>query len=742
MKFFRIATIFILANLVASDGNAQDLTQRRIPIDLPRMTGPIDLDGVINEPAWAAIDPYPITVYSPTYGAPPTEQTEFRVGYDDQYLYVAGHMYDSNPDAIESNSFYRDSSSGEDIMGVVIDSYNDFETALSFIANPNGARTDRSIANDALWVLGRPSYNNDWNAPWDLATQRTEEGWFAEMRIPFSVLGFQVVDDTAIMGLGIYRTIQRKNERHVYPDNSPAWGWMGFGKPSLAQRVRLTGVKPETPLYITPYALGGLTQTPIIQGSVQEGNEFYGVEELRTGELGLDIKYSPSSSLAIDLTANTDFAQVEADDQQINLTRFPLFFPEKRQFFQERSSTFEFGVGGFTDRLFFSRRIGLKAGELQRIYGGGRVVGRMGGLDYGMLNMQTADENMGVFRLKQEVINPFSYVGGMVTTRLGSLGESNIAYGLDSEIRLFGDEYVTVKWAQTFDEVVNEGSPLDAGLIRARWEHRKQEGFAYSADYGRVGPDYLPGLGFQSRKDFSFYGGQAGYTWFGKEGSKLRAITLGTETEHYYRNEDGAPESRKITPSFMLGLNSGGFFIFSLNSSFESIRNPFRVAGITIDPGEYWFQQSELMFRFPLGLPWRGSFNASAGSFYDGRRVSVGVSPSFNITSHLEVETSYEINRFEFENQDLSTQLASLRLNFALNTHLSLRAFGQYNSVVDQSTVNARIRYHFSEGTDLWIVYNAGFNLERDNFGGPGPNRLPLYSGRTLMVKYSHRLTF
>ena len=741
----RVITMSMLLALVPAAAGAQDLGARRIPVDLPRITGEIDLDGVIDEAAWAAIEPYPITVYSPTYGQQPTERSEFRVGYDDEYLYVAGSMYDSDPGGIEANTFKRDASSGDDEFAIVIDSYNDFETALAFSANPNGARSDRSIANDAQFTLGQPTFNRDWNAHWDLATRRTDEGWFAEMRIPFSSLGFQVTDDAVTMGISVYRSIGRKNERHVFPDVSPAWGFFGFGKPSLAQRVTLRGVRRPAPLYVTPYVLGGQTRSPVLQSPPEVESAAYTFEEDQTGELGVDVKWSPSSSLAIDLTVNTDFAQVEADDQQINLTRFPLFFPEKRQFFQERSSTFEFGVGGFTDRLFFSRRIGLNAGEIVRIYGGARFVGQAGGLDYGLLNMQTAPqggragENMGVFRLKQQIFNPFSSIGGMVTTRFGSAGEDNVAYGLDTEVRPFGDEYLTVKWAQTFDEAVEEGGALDAGLIRARWERRKEEGFSYSGEYGRVGPDYLPRLGFQSRSDFSFYGGEIGHSWFFDETSTLRTVSLGANTGHYYRNEDQTPESRAISPTFLLGLKNGGFFIISETSSFESVREPFEVAGLLIEPGEYWFHQGDFSFRLPRSLPIRGQISASVGSFYDGRRVSFGLTPSFNLSSHLQVRPSYEINRFEFDEEDLSTHLASLRLDFALNTHLSLSAFGQYNSAVDQTSVNSRLRYHFREGTDLWIVYNEGFNLERD--AGTNP-RLPFSSGRSLLVKYTHTFGF
>ncbi|MDH3735317.1 MAG: hypothetical protein OEU54_17430, partial [Gemmatimonadota bacterium] len=312
------------------------------------------------------------------------------------------------------------------------------------------------------------------------------------------------------------------------------------------------------------------------------------------------------------------------------------------------------------------------------------------------------------------------------------------ADGLDTEIRPFGDEYLLIKWAQTFDESLEEGGALDAGLIRALWERRRQEGLSYRAEYGRVGPDYLPRLGFQSRRDFSLYGGGLGYAWFPGTSSPFRTIGFGVNTEHYYRNADQTPESRSTRPEFLLGFKNGAFFTLSSTTSFESIVDPFEIAELPIDPGEYWFTEGALSFRGSRGWPVRGSVTTTAGTFYDGTRVSGNITPSFNITSHLEVAPSYEINRFVFDDETTLTHLGRLRLDYALNTHLSLGVFGQYNSTVDQTSVNARFRYHFREGTDLWIVYNEGFNLERD-LDDP---RLPLSVGRSLLVKYTHTFGF
>ena len=737
-----------LAAGIPAELSAQNGGRGKPSVPLHRLEGHahIHLDGFVDEPAWDEVEPVPLVMYSPMYGGELTEETEIRIAYDERYLYVSGRLFDSDLGGIRANSFTRDGFSGDDQFSIVIDSYNDHETAVAFVVNPNGARSDRAVWGDAEWTAGTRPFNSDWNAHWDGLAQETDNGWSAEMRIPFSSLGFQNTGGEVEMGLIVYRSISRKNERHVYPDISPEYGFFGFGKPSLAQRVTFTQVDRTTPVYVTPYLLGGMTQIPTLREPPQVQAAYWDTTDEPTREPGLDFRYSPSSNLSLDLTANTDFAQVEADDQQINLTRFPLFFPEKRQFFQERSATFDFATGGVTDRVFFSRRIGLDQGELVRIYGGARVVGRAGGLDFGLLNMQTAPtggrsgENMGVLRLKQKVFNANSSLGGIVTTRVDANGQRNIAWGADSEIRVFGDEYLTLKWAQTFDDGLVERNPLDAGTFFAQFERRRQEGLNYSAQYRRVGVDYLPRLGFQLRSDFTLFGGSTEYSWFLGADSDLRAVTFGGNTEHYYRNADLTPESRSYAPMLRVGMKSGGFFTLTSRSSFESIRKPFRVAGLQIDAGEYWFHEADVSWRLSRGSQLRGELGGSAGSFYDGRRVSLQMNPAFNLSRHFELRPGYDINRFEFPGQNhLTTHLARLRLDFSLDTHLSFSALAQYNSTVDQTTVNARFRYHFREGVDLWVVYNEGYYMDRTN-GGVDP-RLPFSSGRALMVKYSHTFT-
>jgi hypothetical protein len=539
------------------------------------------------------------------------------------------------------------------------------------------------------------------------------------------------------MGLIAYRVIARKNERQTFPSLDPKWGGFAFAKPSQAQRVSLTGIHQTKPVYVSPYLLGGVRRTP----SLATGG--WTTLSDRSTEVGGDVRFAPTSNLALDFSVNTDFAQAEADSQQINLTRFPLFFPEKRQFFQERASTFQFTWRGSSDRLFHSRGIGLDNGAIVRIYGGIRAVGRIGGMDYGFLTMQSGDspsrstENLAVLRVNQQVFNPYSSVGGMLTSRLGRDGKNNVAYGVDAVVRLIGDEWATVKWAQTFDQPTDESSILDAGFLLAKWERVRDAGLTYSAEYDRVGRDYRPGLGFQSRFGYHFIGGTLQHKHYIRSASALRSIAFNASTGHYLRVGDGRAESRSIEPAINLELKNGMEVSLRGRAAFESFEQAFPVAGGTVPAGDYWFGDARLRVALSRGGTVRGELNSTVGSFYDGTRVGTSVGPSWNASKYLEIGTAYEINRLRFgdRHQTTTAHLARLNLRFAASTKVAFTADAQYSNVAGLTTLSGRFRYNVREGNDLWVVYNEGLNTRRDLVDQP---RLPLSSGRALLVKYTH----
>ncbi|MEX1013825.1 MAG: DUF5916 domain-containing protein, partial [Candidatus Paceibacterota bacterium] len=294
-------------------------------VPITRITEPITLDGLSDEGAWESVKPFPMVMYEPIFRAEPTERTVMMASYDDDYIYFAMRAYDSNPEGIRGNVLIRDRFGSDDYFEVMIDTFNDNENAMVFTTNPNGIRRDVAISNDATGPVGS-WLNVDFNTFWDTAVTVNDEGWFAEMRIPFSSLRFQDQDGRVIMGLSLNRIIVRKTERAIYPAIEPNTNFAHL-KPSRMQKIVLEGVESQRPVYISPYVLGGVER---VSEEVSDGSG-YKFNYNRMTEAGLDVKYGLTNNLTLDLTLNTDFAQVEADDQQVNLSRFSLFFPEKRQ---------------------------------------------------------------------------------------------------------------------------------------------------------------------------------------------------------------------------------------------------------------------------------------------------------------------------------------------------------------------------------------------------------------------------
>jgi hypothetical protein len=600
------------------------LAAQEKPLLIPQLTGPIELDGMSEEPAWEAVEPIHLIAHAPTYGGEPTEPTEVRVAHDGEHLYVAARLYDSEPHRAEGLSLRRNYAGGDNWMVVVLDTFDDRETAVAFATTPAGVRTDLEISNDAE---GDGGLNFDWNSYWDVEVARSREGWYAEFRIPFSSLRFQERDGQVRMGISFWRMVARTEELSTYPARPPQWGFNSVFKPSQTRPAELEGVRGTRPLYVVPYALAGGGQSFVLN----EDGSAYARVDTPVREVGLDLKYGVSDNLTLDLAFNPDFAQVEADQQEINLTRFSLFFPEKRLFFQERSSAFAFSLGG-VDRLFHSRRIGLVQGEPARIWGGGRLVGRIGEWDVAGLNMQTGasevfpSENFGVVRLRRRVLNENSYAGGILTSRVGPEGAYNVAYGLDANLRLFGQDYLTLNWAQTFD--ADDGAPdvLNRGFARARWERRGMEGFGYAIDLSRAGAAFDPAVGFMLRHDYTRLGERVYYGWRPADGSRVFRHTVALNGTVYRRNADGSTETAELGPEWALQTRTGHALTLAARTVFEDLRHGFLLGpDVDVPAGSYRFHGAELGYGMPSGQALRTTARASvvAGhckSYRSGRR--------------------------------------------------------------------------------------------------------------------------
>jgi len=707
---------------------------------IPRIHEKVILDGMSNEPAWKNIKPLDFVMHRPHFGQPPSEKTEVLIAYDEEYLYVAGRLYDQEPDKIQANSKKRDSSDpSSEWFGIVLDTFNDKENAVAFFTTPTGLRWDSIIFNDAE---GDDPKNVSWNTFWNVATEITHEGWFVEMRIPFSSLRFQSHNGRVTMGLLSWRLIARKNEFVIFPPIPPNWGFYSIFKPSQAQEIILEDVQSHTPLYVSPYFLGGIGQSYII--NVEE-THYHKHQDIQK-EMGLDMKYGLTSNLTLDVTLNTDFAQVEADDQQVNLTRFSLFYPEKRLFFQERSGIFDFNFeSSEPNRLFYSRRIGIADDKTVPIYGGARLVGRIGSWDLGFLNMQTASmhdvpsHNFGVLRLRSQVFNPYSYVGGIATSKIGNNGSYNVAYGLDGIIRTFDDVYLTLKWAQTFEnERANNPFSLSPSRVRFNLQKRSNKGFGYGFSYSRAGVDYNPGIGFEMRKNYTRYASGVWYGWFPSKPSHFifrHQLYLSGGIIH--RNEDGLIECAQIGPVWQCETKSGYNFFIQPQYIYENVPDTFFISDDAVVPiGKYAYSNIIIEFSLPTNRSFSLGSTFNDGTFYDGKKLSLEFSPRWSVSSSLELEGSYEWNRVRFSkrHQRFDAHIARVRALYMMSTQCFASAFVQYNSAANKVFTNFRFRYNPREGVDFYLVYNECLNTDKYR----EIPFLPKTENRTILLKYTY----
>ena len=740
----RISAINILLFFLTSNGilNGQE------SLNISRLTGKIEFDGLPDEETWKSATLFNLTMHKPDFGSQPSENSDIRIGYDDGFLWICASLYMKDASKIFTATKKRDEELRDyDAFGIILDTYNDNENGLAFFTTPTGLRTDYTISNDASSKGGGPGMDGDmnmsWNTFWDVKTTRDEGGWYVEMRIPFSSLKFKPENDIATMGLIISRNISANNETDTYPAIDPKYGFMATNKPSLAYTVKIAGARPTKPLYVSPYVLGGFSRDWQLSEN-EEIPEYVRIDNPKYNA-GIDIKYNINSNLTLDLTANTDFAQVEADDQQINLTRYSLFFPEKRMFFQERSNLFDFTLGGM-DNLFYSRNIGIAHGSPISILGGARLTGRLGKWDMGFLDMQTGKhqetpgENFGVLRLRRQVINQNSYVGGILTSRLGMNGNQNIAYGIDGIFRLFGDDYLNVKWSQTYDsEDSGNLNSLDPSLMTVNWERRSEEGFAYNFNYTYIGQKFTPGVGFIRMTGVQGINGEIMYGWLPGENSKIFNYNFNVRAERFSRLADGKLETMVISPEFEINTKKGIHGEISLEYQEEGVMFDFPLSdSIRIHAGNYSFTGVETRFGTPDTRMISLRADLNAGQFYDGIRYGFRAEPNFNLSSSLKLSATYEFNAIRFAerpvNNSMNIHSVNLKALYMLNTKLSASVLLQYVNTEDELITNFRIRYNPREGNDFYLVFNDLRGIT-DRLSIP---ERPKFFNKTVMVKYTH----
>ena len=700
----------------------------------------IEFDGKPDEAAWEHLEPLPMISHMPVFGNPTSEMSVIRMGYDDQFIYVGGLLYVSDPSYVRAIGKKRDMETmSSDFFMLSFDTYNDKENSLLFATNPLGLRWDAAVSNDGTVSMDQMPINMDWNTFWEVKASYDDQGWYFEMQIPISSLRFQDIEGKTVMGISVFRWIPAKDEGDVFPAISNEWGSISHLKPSLYEEVVFEELSPKKPLYFTPYLLTGFDQ----QNELNDAETAYEYGEDFKFEPGLDIKYGINPNTVLDLTINTDFAQVEADDQQFNLTRFSLFFEEKRKFFLERSSIFNFSIGG-QNNLFYSRRIGLYEGDPVRIWGGARLNSRIRDWDIGLMNLQTASfddlpsENFGVFRVKKRVFNEYSYMGGMVTSRIGMDGTYNIGYGVDGVVRVFGDDYLTIRLAQTLhDSAENNPLSMNPTSLMVNWERRKQEGFSYSADLTYSGTDFNPGTGFEMINDFVGSAPSLQYTWISPEESWLQSHYIRLFNYIFYQIPDYSLMMYNLNPTWFFSSKNSWMGSIGLFYRIDQLEEEFEIASpVIVSAGKYQYLSAMMMLQTPGTRSFYTLFQFKGGGYFDGYKLSPSMEPKWNLGASVELGGIYRLDliRFPDRDQSLNNHIAGLRALYMLSTKFSLSAFVQYNSAINKVISNVRFRYNPKEGTDLYVVFNEGRNTMLDR----EIPTLPAYDQRNITVKFTY----
>jgi len=698
---------------------------------LPGLAGPIRVGGHADDEAWQAIAPLPVTVYLPTYGSAPTERTEARVAYDEDALYVMIDAWEAHPGGVRASTMIRDDDGPGDFLNVLLDTFGDRQNAINFSTTPGGQRNDWSVSNDA----GAPGdLSPAWNGVWDLATGRDAHGWHAEFRIPFSTLRFTARDGRVEFGFGVNRLTSHANERVTFPAVEPSSA-LALWKPSNLQRVSVEGIRTVRSMRVTPYAVAGLegARTPDpVTGAWTRDDEF---------ELGGDLKMAVTPNVNLDLTANTDFAEAEVDDQRVNLTRFALLFPERRSFFIERAGVFAMKTGG-SDLLFHSRRVGLAlSGEPVRLLGGARVVGRIAGWDIGFFDAQmgttatAGSENLAVLRLRRSVLNPRSWLGAMATSRLGP-DSSQLALGADGELNLGGDDYLTFAVAMLAGDVATgpDSGVAPRGALKMLVERRRNRGAWYRAAVMTTGSRYSPALGYVERADAIRPLAELGYgTVVSAAGHVVRTSV---SSALVYRNAAGEFDAASTNAAVTLELPTGGVAGLTATRQDDDLLQPFTpTPGTSVPAGRYTAGYLQLSFTPPNGPRAVLGATLRGGEYYDGTLYSALITPEWRASAHLRVAADLELSRLDFpaRGQREWPKVGRLRVFASASPKLSLIALLQGNSVNRVATANVRLRYNMAEGHDLWVVYGHQANLDRDHItpAAPGTARAG------LLVKYT-----
>ena len=654
------------------------------------------LDGTLNDSLWQMADPVvDFRQREPYEGQPPTERTEVRILFTRHEVYFGIACYDSEPGRIVANELRRDLPQDlDDYFEISIDSTHDRRNAYVFQINPLGTQFD-GLVTEERHAEGQ-DFDAGWDGVWTSAARISDKGWTATVGIPFTTLNF-TQSENVVWGLNFKRFIRRKNEEDLWS----AWRRI-FGITKVSEAGELQGINDigSGRLFIVkPYALGGFSR--VGRGSF---------DALHTG--GVDIKYGLRSNLVANLTANTDFADADVDQQQFNLTPYKLFFPEKRPFFLENASVFDFSTG-FNDLLFFSRQIGIDpvSGEVVPLDGGGKVTGSLGGFELGMMDVRTRAEdtnpyaNYGVVRVKRSLFGD-SYIGAMAIDKESGNPQDrfNRTGGVDTRLVFFKNLVLHGYAAKTASPGIRSGDSNVGGDVsyNTNW-------MQFQARHNKIGANFNPEVGFIERVDAV----QNEVDLNLSPRPKIRGIReLNFEAFIFHAPDThGVLQTQEWQTTFRALFHNGGYTDDDLWDVFtQRITQPFQIyKNITIPVGMYHFERHQITFG--SGQDKRFTFNLFErfGTYYTGHLNEARVRTNYRPASRFSISTTAGWNKFSLAQGKFSVALASVQANYSFSRFLTTSSLIQMDTANPQAvSANLRLRYNYRPDSDLFVIYNIG----------------------------------
>ena len=695
----------------------------RVTVRAVRLVAGLQLDGLLDEPLYDCVRAIGEFIQlMPDEGAPATERTEAWIAFDAESIYISARVWDSAPPADwVVNEMRRDTPQLRDNDGfwVVLDTFHDRRNGLGFYTNPLGALGDFEISNE-----GNP--NSDWNPVWDVRTGRFDGGWTVEMEIPFKSLRYRP-GPAQVWGVQLRRTIRRKNELVFLTPLPISAGRTGIFR--ISQAATLVGL--EVPagvsrLEIKPYGIGGLTTDLAAAPPRRNAGE---------GAAGLDVKYGLTQNLTADLTYNTDFAQVEVDEQQVNLTRFSLFFPEKREFFLEAQGIFNFARGaadggrrntglrrqgggnrrgqdaGNAPTLFYSRRIGLEGGAVVPIVGGGRVTGKVGDFDVGALNIQTDAEatsgalptNFTVVRIKRDILRRSS-IGALVTSRSVSLAGdgSSRAYGADAtfsfhdNVNFLGYLAKTSTPGRDGEDLSYQGQFVYAG-----------DRYGLQAEHLVIEENFVPEVGFLRRSNFRRSYATGRFSPRPDAIEAVRQFRFEGSFDYLLTADTGYVETRQTQVAFLTEFENSDRLGVSAADNYELLVEPFEAGpDVTLPVGGYGFRDVELLYAPGAQRRLSGELRVLIGEYFNGSIRSLTFSRGrLELTPQLSIEPTISVNWIDTPHGAFRADLVVSRVTYTFTPRMFFSGLVQYNSSTSTVGNNLRLRWEYTPGSELFVVY-------------------------------------